>query len=57
MKQPGEPSLCYWGAHCGHAVLTTKCNVYHCPFGGECFKRLKYDEEGKLIVEKEEKRR
>jgi len=56
LKQSDEPDVCYWGAHCGHAVLTVKCGVYRCPFG-ICFKRLKYDEEGKLIVKKEEKRR
>ena len=30
---------CYWGAYCSHAILTDKLGVYHCPFGGICFKR------------------
>jgi len=47
-----EPTICFWGSHCGHAILTMKLGTYHCPFRGTCFKRIKYDEKGR--VQKEE---
>jgi hypothetical protein len=35
-----KPFLCFLGAHCGHAILTVTAGAYHCPFNGNCFKRL-----------------
>lgn len=54
-KQKNGQNLddCYWGAYCGHAVLTEKLGVYHCPFKGQCFKRSTPAED--LNVSKTEK--
>jgi hypothetical protein len=36
---------CLEGACCGHAILTAKIGVYHCPFG-DCFKKLENQKGG-----------
>lgn len=36
---------CLVGAYCGHAILTVKIGVYHCPFGA-CFKKLANQKRG-----------
>lgn len=40
MKGDSKPFLCFLGAYCGHAILTVTAGVYHCPFGGQCFKEF-----------------
>lgn len=40
-----QPSTCLVGAYCGHAILTVKIGVYHCPFG-HCFKKLESQKRG-----------
>lgn len=40
MIKESKADVCFWGAYCAHATLTDKLNVYHCPFGGVCFKRV-----------------
>jgi len=35
-----KAAVCYWGIYCGHAIFTNTLGVYHCPFGGCCFKQV-----------------
>jgi hypothetical protein len=35
-----KPAVCFWGIYCSHAILTDTPGVYHCPFGGACFRRV-----------------
>ena len=45
MGSTSDQQSCLVGAYCGHAILTDKIGVYHCPFG-HCFKKLENQKRG-----------